>query len=55
MYFFFKDILFIYLLWPLRAASRILVPRPGIEPGSPAVEAQSLTQWTTREVPMHVL
>ena len=29
---------------------RILVPRPGIEPMSPAMEAQSLKCWTTREV-----
>ena len=28
-----------------------LVPRPGIEPGPPALGVQSLTHWTTREVP----
>ena len=28
-----------------------LVPRPGIEPGPPALGAQSLSHWTTREVP----
>ena len=28
-----------------------LVPQPGIEPGSPALGARSLTHWTTREVP----
>ena len=28
----------------------ILVPRPGIEPVLPAVEAWSPTHWTTREV-----
>ena len=28
-----------------------LVPWPGIEPGSPALGAQSLSHWTTREVP----
>ena len=27
-----------------------LVPRPGIEPGPPALGAQSLTHWTTRKV-----
>ena len=27
-----------------------LVPRPGIEPGPPALGAWSLTHWTTREV-----
>ena len=39
------------LFWLCYAACRILVPRPGIEPVSPAVEAQSLNHWTTREVP----
>ena len=28
-----------------------LVPRPGIEPGPPALGMQSLSHWTTREVP----
>ena len=28
-----------------------LVPQPGIEPGSPALGAWSLTHWTTRKVP----
>ena len=28
-----------------------LVPRPGIEPGSPALGVQSPNHWTTREVP----
>ena len=27
------------------------VPRPGIEPWPPALRAQSLSRWTTREVP----
>ena len=30
-----------------------LVPWPGIEPGPPALAAQGLTHWTTREVPLH--
>ena len=30
----------------------ILVPRPGMEPTSPALEARSLNHWTTREVPI---
>ena len=30
----------------------ILLPQPGIKLESPAVEAQSLTHWTTREVPL---
>ena len=33
---------------------RHLVPRPWIEPGPPALGAQSLTQWTTREVPEYI-
>ena len=31
---------------------RILDPRPGIEPLSPAVEVQTLNHWTAREVPL---
>ena len=44
---------FIFIFWPHRTAHRILVPRPGIEPVPPALEAQSLNQWTAREVPIH--
>ena len=29
----------------------MLVPQPGNEPVSPALEAQSLNHWTAREVP----
>ena len=47
-------LLFIYV-WPCHTACRILVPRPGTEPVPPAVEAQSLNHWTTREVPSRVL
>ena len=32
-------------------ACRILVPQPGTEPSSPAVEAWSLNHQTAREVP----
>ena len=32
-------------------AYRILVPRPGVEPMPPALEARSLNHWTAREVP----
>ena len=35
-------------------ACGILVPQPGIEPTPPAVEAQSLTHWTAREVPKKI-
>ena len=34
---------------------QILVLRPGIEPVSPGVEAQSPNHWTTREVPRTML
>ena len=44
------DYLFIYLFRPHHVACRIFVPRPGIKPITPAVEAQSLNHWTAREV-----
>ena len=31
--------------------ARDLVPTPGIKPGSPTLEARSLSYWTTRQVP----
>ena len=37
--------------WPHLAACGDLVPRPGIKPTPPALEAWSLNHWTTREVP----
>ena len=33
-------------------ACRILVPRPGIEPGPSAVKVPSLNHWTAREFPV---
>ena len=47
LYFYF---LFKKLFWPHCMSCGILVSWPGIEPMSPAVEAQSLNHWTTREV-----
>ena len=48
---FFYDcvfVLFCFLIfWPCLWD---LIPRPEIEPVSPAVEAQNLNHWTTREV-----
>ena len=35
-------------------ACEILVPQPGIELVSPALEAWSLNHWTTREIPKSV-
>ena len=42
---------FFILFWPRHRICRGLVPRPGIGPMPPAVEAQSPNHWTTREVP----
>ena len=36
----------------LSMAYKVLVPPPGMEPGSLAVKAGSLNHWTTREFPM---
>ena len=38
-------------IWLHSRACGILLPRPGIEPMPPAVEAQILNHWTTREGP----
>ena len=53
----FLNYLFIWLCWVLVAACRTfscsmwdLVPWPGIKLGPPALGAQSLSHWTTREV-----
>ena len=49
---FFFLILFIYLsALGLSCSMWDLAPWPGIEPGPPALGAQSLSHWTTREVP----
>ena len=42
----------VYLCMYLAAPCGILVPQPGIEPLPPAEEAQRLSHWTTREVPV---
>ena len=39
------------LYWPRCEAYRILVPPPGIQPMSPAVEGLSLNHWIAREGP----
>ena len=46
------SLLFILYLGPTETC-RILVPRLEVEPGAPAVEAQSPKHWTTREDPLH--
>ena len=40
-------LIFIFLL-AMQETCRVLVPRPGMEPGS---RAEDLNQWITREVP----
>ena len=50
---FFKFI-FVYFFWLHHAAWEILVPPPGIKPVPPALEAQILNHWTTREVPIPI-
>ena len=52
-FFFFNLKNFFFYFLPHHAACGILTPRPGIEPISPAVEAQSPNHWTTRELPTH--
>ena len=42
---------FFFFFWPRCRACGILVPRPGIEPVPPAVEAQGLNHWTARKFP----
>ena len=41
----------IWLCWVLVAACRIWVPWLGIKPWAPALGVQSVSHWTTREVP----
>ena len=40
---------------PCLTAYGILVPKPGTEPMSPALEMQSLNHWTAKEVPETIL
>ena len=40
-----------FFFWPCHETCKILVLYPGMEPMIPAVEAQSLNHWTTREIP----
>ena len=42
---------FSLIFWPCHVASGILVSQQGVEPTSPALEAQRLNHWMTREVP----
>ena len=44
-----------FFFWPRLAGYGILVPQTGIKPAAPAVEAQSLNHWTTRELPVDTI
>ena len=50
LYFFFS-FLFCFEGEPCQVACVILIPRPGIDPAPPALQAWSLNHWITREVP----
>ena len=52
---FLSNCYFLEIFWPRCMACRILVPKPGTEPMSPALTAQSLNHWTTREVSLAVI
>ena len=52
---FFQSCVVVCFLAALRVGLCILVPPPGMEPVSPAVKAQSLNHWITREVPQSYL
>ena len=41
--------IFSWGMWTLSCSMWDLVPWPGIEPGTPALGAQSLSHWTTKE------
>ena len=47
---------FCFMFWFFgHKACGILIPWPGIRPTNPAMEMQSLSPWTTREVPRVVI
>ena len=51
---FAHNLIFPRLFWLHLEAHGILAPQLGIKPTPPAVEAQILNYWTTREVPQSV-
>ena len=55
-FFFFFLIIYLFILaMPgLNCGLWDLVPWPGIEPGLPALGAQNLSHWTTRETPVDI-
>ena len=57
MFYEFIDLAALGLNWGMQDLSLklILVPWPGIEPEPPALGAQSLNCWATREVPAFLI
>ena len=49
-FFFLRSVFFHLFIGHTTEACEILVPWPGIQPVTPAVEARSLNHWTAREV-----
>ena len=45
----------LFISWPCLGAYGILVPSPGLEITSPALEVWSLNHWTTQEVPSPII
>ena len=55
-FFFSSKLVFIYLAVPgLSCGRQALVLPPWMEPRCPALGAQSLSHWTTREVPLSII
>ena len=49
----FRSTTFFFFFFLAMPCSGILVPRPGIKPTPPALEAWSLNHWTAREAPIY--
>ena len=45
----------LFISWPCLGAYGVLVPSPGLELTSPALEVWSLNYWTTQEVPSPII
>ena len=52
---FFVVVVVCFAFQPHHVACGILIPWPGIEPVTPALEAQNLNHWTIKEVPLLVI
>ena len=47
--------MYTFFFLPRHVACGILVPQPAIQPMLPALEAQTLSHWTAREVPIYTV